>query len=215
VRELSVDLLLARAAPRLSASWDGRTDRVAFVFPRTGDVASEWVERSEAMRRLYEEAANAHRFELKVALEAHARTLSGAPPIGAVHCMILGWGGAALIALETADIARLGGSVDEEARRLSARAREMDSARALVSEARRALAARDPPAELAQLLETIALRWSSPEAVRDAALEALRACEPFIGSRVGQAARLRIGAIAEAAAERIYGPLVNAPGGKS
>src|SRR5437868_7130577 len=90
---VALDMLLAQASPELIASWDGGTDRVAYVIESGEHAGVGFLDRGVAVALMQRRADAERALDVQVALRAHAATLEeGGAPDG-VQCLVLGWGG--------------------------------------------------------------------------------------------------------------------------
>jgi hypothetical protein len=83
----------------LSLGWDGTSDRVAFVEPAGNTVAVRYVSRDDATKRMLELAQQAKTPQIAAACRTEATMIAQGPRPNRVDCVILGWGGQALIYL--------------------------------------------------------------------------------------------------------------------
>lgn len=211
---VALDVLLQQASPELIAAWDGTSERVAYVVEEGPSAKVGFLDRHEAATMLDARADDERRFDIQICLRAHAATLrEGAKR--EVQCVVLGWGGVALVEIEPDDlrplselaprgVENLGALIDACANRVQAVE--------LLARARQDLAD-DRLDELAEAQRTALEKWSDTDAIERAVVAAITASERHLATAAGQRARTILNALLQATRDRAYDDRVNSKGG--
>lgn len=216
---VALDMLLAQASPELIATWDGGTDRVAYVIESGEHAGVGFLDRCVAVALMQRRADIEHALDVQVALRAHAATLEeGAAPKG-VQCLVLGWGGVALVEINPEDLAHRDSAppgVDIVA--LIDTCADQRGALALLDEARRGIGDGEGASEIDHVAETALEQWGDTQSIEGAVIAAIVASERHLATPAGQKARSILNALLQATgdrAEAVTTARINSPGGSA
>lgn len=200
-----IETIVANASGALAAQWDGTRERVGCILEQAGGAAVGFLTRAEAIARLEHFADEAKQIEVQVNLRVQASSLAEAAPLGKIQCLVMGWGGIALVAIPTSELRRARTDVAPDrilAQLLEACGRQ-STAHGLVAAARAtfAIGAPETSRQLGQIEAAIDAEWDDTAKIATKIAEALVGLRRHMGPDADRA-RTLLNALAQATSDR-------------